>query len=652
MTILKKIIYEKLEIDDHDVPGILVREDGHIVVFFSKHQSAGPMQRVISTNPEDISSFSTPYTWGNNVSYPNPYRVGDDIYLLYRGLNWHPTLAISRDNGLTFTDIRQLVLGGGARPYARYCQSADGSIHVAMTTGHPRNEAQNKIYYFRLKDNNFYKANGDLIKEFTTGIDIDKNEAEIAYDGISNGRGWVWDMTIDPVTQNPVIVYASFPTEDDHRYNYAYWDGNGWVNKEIVKSGKWFPQTPAGKTEPEPHYSGGLSMDYNDPWTIYLSKQVNGVFEIFKYVTGDKGNTWQTTAITSDTPADLVNVRPIVPRNHKDGYFDVLWMRGKYEYYYQKYQTSIVYQMRNRAQQTDRIEFENGSLELTIGRNQQLKVNFYPFIVKDKTLTWTSSNEAVAAISANGTISALTQGTTVITAETFDGKKANCNVTVTQPDHLTAAFFDFGTENSPVVQGAIAINETTLLSGSYGWLTPVTSRDRGTSLDSERRDFNMGPDPTHFVVYVENGIYDVSILQGDPLYMHDKMQIKVNGDIKVNEVTSQKNEFIISRFDVTVTNNEMDFEFSRHGTDPNWVVNSLRFERTSTSVNNITEEDKFLNPETVVTVYDIAGKKLVQEKTAGKTYTEILTNNKLSSGIYILYLKLGKDEKVLKFSHK
>lgn len=45
-------------------------------------------------------------------------------------------------------------------------------------------------------------------------------------------------------------------------------------------------------------------------------------------------------------------------------------------------------------------------------------------------------------------------------------------------------------------------------------------------------------------------------------------------------------------------------------------------------------------------------KKLVQEKTAGKTYTEILTNNKLSSGIYILYLKLGKDEKVLKFSHK
>lgn len=635
---LEHVVHDKLEIDDHDAPALLIREDGRIIIFYSKHQYAGPMQRAISTNPEDITSWSTNYTWGSNVSYPNPFQVEDDIYMVYRGLNWHPTLAISDDNGETFPNVRQLVLGGGARPYARYCQSEDGSIHVAVTTGHPRDEEKNKIYYFRLKDNHFYKADGSLIKEFTIGINLDNNEAEVVYDGESNGRGWIWDLTIDPETQNPIMLYASFPEETDHRYNHAYWDGNQWVNKEITKAGKWFPQTPSGQTEKEPHYSGGLSFDHNNPSVIYLSKPVNDIFEIFKYTTDDKGETWAIEAITENTPEGLVNVRPIVPRNHKEGYFDVLWMRGTYEYYFQKYQTSIVYQMKEKTDDIQKIEMNKSTLILNKGRAEVLTVSFYPIIVNDKTIKWTSSDESVATVEM-GKVTALNEGTVTITAESLNGKTTTCIVTVTKPDYLTNAYFDFGTDTSPLDAGAIRVTETTILTKSYGWLSPVISRDRGSSLDNEKRDFNMYSEPSSFIVYVENGSYKVTILQGDRDYGHDNMQIKLNDEVMASGITCTKGQFITTQFDATIQDNIMDFEFSINGTDPNWIVNSIKIEYTGTSIDDI--DPFFTDPSSKVSVFDIMGKKLMTEVLGNRNYYSFLENCSLPKGVYILKIEVN-----------
>ncbi|HOQ58918.1 MAG TPA: hypothetical protein PLI37_07645, partial [Bacteroidales bacterium] len=43
-------------------------------------------------------------------------------------------------------------------------------------------------------------------------------------------------------------------------------------------------------------------------------------------------------------PKGLLNVRPIVPRHHKKGVFDVVWMRGRYEFYAdERYETSLVF---------------------------------------------------------------------------------------------------------------------------------------------------------------------------------------------------------------------------------------------------------------------------------------------------------------------
>lgn len=156
-TFSQKVIHKNLEIDDHDNPSVFIRKDGRIIVFYSEH-SHGPMYRVISDEPEDIESFGPPATFGVNVTYPNPFQVGDSIVLFYRGLNWHPTMVVSTDDGVNWGEPQQVIRGGGARPYTKYTQDSNGGIHIASTTGHPRQHKENKIFYTYLKGGAFYKA--------------------------------------------------------------------------------------------------------------------------------------------------------------------------------------------------------------------------------------------------------------------------------------------------------------------------------------------------------------------------------------------------------------------------------------------------------------------------------------------------------------
>ena len=77
------------------------------------------------------------------------------------------------------------------------------------------------------------------------------------------------------------------------------------------------------------------------------------------------------------------------------------------------------------------------STTLTIGNSETLEATVEPKDATDKTITWKSSNEEVATVDANGTVTALKAGQATITAtatngtaETTDDKTANCVVTV------------------------------------------------------------------------------------------------------------------------------------------------------------------------------------------------------------------------------
>ena len=82
------------------------------------------------------------------------------------------------------------------------------------------------------------------------------------------------------------------------------------------------------------------------------------------------------------------------------------------------------------------IELTTTELSLEKGDNRIITYTVSPSDATDKTLTWSSSDESVAAVDATGKVTALKAGNATITATAADGSgvSASCIVIVTEPD--------------------------------------------------------------------------------------------------------------------------------------------------------------------------------------------------------------------------
>ncbi len=351
------LLHENFERDDHDVPSILIRNDGRLMVFYSRHSKNDYYMR-ISENPEDITSWQPlqrlylndndiyPADMLQTYCYSNPFQLAAEngrIYLFWRGLDHKPCISISADNGESWSKGRILISPQDTyknqRPYIKYASNNQDKIHFAFTDGHPRNEPTNGIYYACYRDGGFYRADGSFITSLDS-LPIDTRAADLVYDArLTNVRAWVWDVAVD-AQGYPVIVYTRLPAETDHRYHYARWNGTEWLDHEIVPAGKWFPQTPPGATEREVHYSGGIALDHGNPDIVFLSRPVNGIFEIEKWWTADLGQTWKSVAVTQNSKNN--NIRPFVVLNGRpeNGLY-LLWMNFERYVHYTDYRSAI-----------------------------------------------------------------------------------------------------------------------------------------------------------------------------------------------------------------------------------------------------------------------------------------------------------------------
>lgn len=338
-------VHARFNRDDHANPALLLLPDGRLLVFYSAH--SGPeMYLRVCRRPADLSDWEPTRPldlYGGQkrprktVTYPNPYRLSGEkgrIYLLWRGDSFKPHLSWSNDDGATWARQRELIArpgaGGGNRPYVKAASDGQERIHLLFTDGHPRNEPTNRVFYLCYRGGAFYRADGRRVATLDQ-LPIDPAKADLVYDA-SAGRAWVWDVAFDR-DHRPIAVYTRHPRETDHRYHHVHWDGKRWVDRPLTAAGQWFPATPAGKQESEPHYSGGLVLDHADPWTVYLSRPVTGRYEIERWTTRDAGATWTQRAVTERSKHD--NVRPFVVRDREPGCPTVLWMenRGGYIHY-------------------------------------------------------------------------------------------------------------------------------------------------------------------------------------------------------------------------------------------------------------------------------------------------------------------------------
>ncbi len=132
----------------------------------------------------------------------------------------------------------------------------------------------------------------------------------------------------------------------DHRFHYARWDGQRWVEHEIAHAGK---RLYAGEDD----YTGLGAIDPQNTSLVYLSTDADVKtgqplvsaadgrrhHEIFRGETGDGGATWKWTAIRSNSTVD--NLRPIVPF-WSDPRTALVWMRGTYQNNRGEWTTKVV----------------------------------------------------------------------------------------------------------------------------------------------------------------------------------------------------------------------------------------------------------------------------------------------------------------------
>jgi len=313
-------------VDDHINPAILIRPDGKIQCFYSKHSNGDTILSRISSSAEDISAFDSEFTVYNTVvgafgvAYVNPVYLSAEAkyYLFWRAGDRSQYYATSTD-GITWSGGAEMLGNSPDRPYLKYTSNGVDRIDFCYTNGHP-NEETNSIYHVYYKSGNFYKTDGTLIKAIAS-LPLAVSDGTRVYDGTTT-NSWNWDIATD-ANGYPVIVFATFPTTSDHRYWYGRWNGTAWVVNQITPAGQ-------GLYAAEIYYSAGISLDHDNPSIVYLSKKYGNSYRLYQYETLNNGASWTKELITES--GGTLTIRPVSINNHGSN-LKLLYLSGTYATY-------------------------------------------------------------------------------------------------------------------------------------------------------------------------------------------------------------------------------------------------------------------------------------------------------------------------------
>ena len=118
--------------------------------------------------------------------------------------------------------------------------------------------------------------------------------------------------------------------------------------------------------------------------------------------------------------------------------------------------------------------------KIFIDRKKKLTATFSPSSPTFKTLTWESSDDAVATVDADGTVMAKALGTAVITATAYNGKSDSCTVSVAQPvTEITL---------TPPEYGTVVYKGETTLPLKFD-ITPGNASDQGMTWKSSNEKY-------------------------------------------------------------------------------------------------------------------------------------------------------------------
>lgn len=343
--------------DDHNNPTFLVLPDERVMIFYTRHTDEPKIWYRISTKAGDITRLGEEkyITVANNTTYPSPFIMSDDpyhIYICWRGINWHPTIARitmpdANDDVTVDFGPKQIVQSTGARPYAKYQSNGKDKIYVSYTTGHPDNEMPNWLYFNVIDINQgngpiLKDVKGNTLKKVADGVfNVSKTDSYrnsypyTVVDNTAGVRNWVWQIALDK-EEKPVIAFTHIDdAKTSHVYWYGRWTGTEWRRTWVQYAGHAFHQN-WNKTER--CYTGGAAIDPDNINDLYLSipttnGQYNrdGIYEIWKVQVGDDGKVGTSEQLTKNSLKN--NVRPFILPHSANSPLRLAWMNGDYYYW-------------------------------------------------------------------------------------------------------------------------------------------------------------------------------------------------------------------------------------------------------------------------------------------------------------------------------
>ncbi len=123
------------------------------------------------------------------------------------------------------------------------------------------------------------------------------------------------------------------------------------------------------------------------------------------------------------------------------------------------------------------------TLDLYKGNTYALTAKILPLTAADRSVDWSSSNNQIAAVDANGVVTAVSEGVATITAQSHDDPnvQATCTVTVTTVYKALNGFV--ADEEGKIHFAQISTNEIT--NGEVQWISIPDDRDVNTETNSE-----------------------------------------------------------------------------------------------------------------------------------------------------------------------
>lgn len=341
MSVQHAVLEPRVRIDDHASPAIVAAEDGRVGFFWSGHGREPVHYRLTGTDGSlshlgalrtlrgsGIEARGATYAQVVRVTGARqPYhlfvRLDDNNWWMVRSadlVTWSPAVRLTTDPYPqdTLEDAHQL-------PYVEVAGGADGTLHIAMTSGYTTDGDENSLYAFVLEDGAIRRADGRVLRTAWQVDRMGRGSAPLSpLEGTpltppaGERRVQVFDISV--VDGTPYIASATEVDAEGFAVNVATGspDGTGpWVSEGLTRTVR---------------RPGSISLDHARPRTAYLSlpspvDPTGPGVVLHRWSSPAPGKPWQGTVVTQGapqvwTPRSVIGAEP--------GPYDprLLWLSG------------------------------------------------------------------------------------------------------------------------------------------------------------------------------------------------------------------------------------------------------------------------------------------------------------------------------------